>query len=753
HELTVNDLTIDTKEEYVASCSDDGKVAVFGLFESEHDQIIEFNRPIKSIELAPNFNQTLSFVTGDTKLVLVERGFMGRRKTSVLHQGEGIIRNIKWCNDLIAWSNEKGVKIYSLAESKIMSFIAKDHESSLRDELYRCSLLWQDKDSLIIGWADRFKICKIIRSRSSGLISHIEITSLVKTDFYIVGLAPFKDQNQFLLLCYEKSEDSRPHIRVAQASPDSFIEISFDAITIKEYEKNRPFEYRLDYILNEGSYFVLSPKDLIKATPRSFDDHIKWLMERLNFEQALEDIKNAPESPKVFTYQVVGLNYIDYLISAKEYKEAAEWCSKVTLSEKNWEEKILIFAKECKLEDIFEKIPSSNPVLSPEIYEKVLNEFLRSGDYEIFKYLIRKWPCDIYGLDCVTQAIATACNKSKNKILDECLALMYEYQKMFDKAFEIYLNLQDQAVFDFLLKHELFECAYKNLIELISLNKQRSIQILVDNVEKLPVKRVAEKLNKNKLYLHYYLDAIFEKDPNISRDFHTIQVVLYAEFQRDKLLKFLQSSQYISLTQAQKELQERDLGPEIVYILERTGQIKKGLQIVLHAIKDVNQAIEFCKRHNDKDLWEDLIQYSVNKPDYIIGLLNNIGTHVDPVDLINRIPNGVTIRGLRDALVKILSDYRVQISLLEGSKSIMTRDCFNLLEKQIKVVKQGVSVDDDQKCPACDELLITFNVNMARGLKIFECRHSFHEDCIQENDKCSVCSQNKSSVLSLFNAD
>jgi vacuolar protein sorting-associated protein 41 len=190
-----------------------------------------------------------------------------------------------------------------------------------------------------------------------------------------------------------------------------------------------------------------------------------------------------------------------------------------------------------------------------------------------------------------------------------------------------------------------------------------------------------------------YLDAIFDKDSNLSRDFHTMQVVLYAEYQRDKLLKFLQNSQYIILAQAQKELQERNLVPEIVYILERMGQIKKALQLILHAIKDVNQAIEFCKKHNDKDLWEDLINYSLNKPEYIIGLLNNIGTHVNPVDLIDRIPNGVKIKGLRDALVKILQDYRVQLSLLEGSKNIISGDCFNLMKKKISVVKHGISVE------------------------------------------------------------
>ena len=82
-----------------------------------------------------------------------------------------------------------------------------------------------------------------------------------------------------------------------------------------------------------------------------------------------------------------------------------------------------------------------------------------------------------------------------------------------------------------------------------------------------------------------------------------------------------------------------------------------------------------------------------NPTDYIIALLNNIGTHVDPVELIDRIPNGLKIKGLRDALVKILQDYRVQLSLLEGSKTIMSGDCLNLMDKQIRVVKQGIQVD------------------------------------------------------------
>ena len=41
------------------------------------------------------------------QLVLNEKGFLGRMKTFVLHQGEGPIRSIKWKSTFIAWSNDQ----------------------------------------------------------------------------------------------------------------------------------------------------------------------------------------------------------------------------------------------------------------------------------------------------------------------------------------------------------------------------------------------------------------------------------------------------------------------------------------------------------------------------------------------------------------------------------------------------------------------------------------------------------------------
>ena len=52
-----------------------------------------------------DLNKTLKDL--NLQLVLTEKGFMGRRKTRILYEGKGVIRNIKWMNDLIAWSDEK----------------------------------------------------------------------------------------------------------------------------------------------------------------------------------------------------------------------------------------------------------------------------------------------------------------------------------------------------------------------------------------------------------------------------------------------------------------------------------------------------------------------------------------------------------------------------------------------------------------------------------------------------------------------
>ena len=66
---------------------------------------------------------------------------------------------------------------------------------------------------------------------------------------------------------------------------------------------------------------------------------------------------------------------------------------------------------------------------------------------------------------------------------------------------------------------------------------------------------------------------------------------------------------------------------------------------------------------------------------FIRGLLENIGAEIDPIRLIRRIKNGLEIPGLQVALIKILQDFHLQISLLEGCHTILDGDCSDLARK------------------------------------------------------------------------
>lgn len=61
-------------------------------------------------------------------------------------------------------------------------------------------------------------------------------------------------------------------------------------------------------------------------------------------------------------------------------------------------------------------------------------------------------------------------------------------------------------------------------------------------------------------------------------------------------------------------------------------------------------------------------------------LMDNIGGYVNPLRLLQRIPDGVPIQGLRDRLVHIIADFRTQTSLREGCNNILHTDCLLLAQ-------------------------------------------------------------------------
>ena len=74
-------------------------------------------------------------------------------------------------------------------------------------------------------------------------------------------------------------------------------------------------------------------------------------------------------------------------------------------------------------------------------------------------------------------------------------------------------------------------------------------------------------------------------------------------------------------------------------------------------------------------------------------LLEQIGGYMDPLKLLRRIPEGMSIPQLRDRLIKIITDFRTQTSLIEGCNNILRSDKAALSDKLYNQAKQALPSD------------------------------------------------------------
>lgn len=99
--------------------------------------------------------------------------------------------------------------------------------------------------------------------------------------------------------------------------------------------------------------------------------------------------------------------------------------------------------------------------------------------------------------------------------------------------------------------------------------------------------------------------------------------------------------------------------------------MKRALYLIIDRLNDVHKAIEFAKEQDDQDLWEDLLEYSMDKPSFIRGLLEQAGTAIDPITLVRRIPEGLEIQGLREGLTHMMKEHEIQHSISSGVARVL----------------------------------------------------------------------------------
>ncbi|KAJ8501707.1 hypothetical protein ONZ51_g465 [Trametes cubensis] len=788
HSASVSDISMDVTGDFIATASIDGQVVVHSLSGAEAPSF-NLKRPVRTVALEPNFAKSgsRSVISGGMagNLILHEKGWLGYKETT-LHSGEGPVWQVRWRNNLIAWANDIGVKIYDTQSQTRITFIDRPPDSP-RADLFKCTLHWQDDSTLLIGWADQIKVARIrTRPRKSPSTSNIplivEITAVFQLDCMVSGIVPHplpqpassapmdavKKTNgsgsvrsissaplaltAFLVLAYTppdmslltgneatsdraeqaRKQAERPELRIISRAGE---ELAADALGITNYERWNCNDYVLvdiDAGLAKGPsagvaaeryYVVLSPKDLVVVKPRDWRDHVAWLVERKRYEEALEEIErrsseaDASGEKDVVDAVQIGQKYIEHLISEDDFVKAARLCPKVCGQDtKRWEDWIFVFAQKHQLQAIIPYIPTESPTLGPLVYEIVLTYFL-AHDRQALLQTIKTWPKGIYDIAAVIVAVQSELERAPSSssmkptgpdtvILMECLAELYTLNRQPGKALPYFLRLRRPNVFDLIKENNLFTDVQDQALLLVEFDRElrekrkeageeidtepiSAITLLVDHIHSIPIGRVVQQLQSRPSYLYLYLDALFHKDPHLTYPYADTQVELYAEYAPKKLVDFLRASNYYNLEKAYNVCNDRDLVPEMVFLLGRMGNNKKALNLIIERLGDVNRAIDFAKEQHDDDLWEDLLRYSETRPAFIRGLLENVGAEIDPIRLIRRIKNGLEIPGLKGALIKILHDFNLQVSLLEGCQTILNGDCADLVFKLHKNQTSG----------------------------------------------------------------
>jgi len=736
------------------------------LYTDDNTHNFKLDKPVQAIAIDPIYARANSgrryMTTVDDKLFLHEKTFLSRYKQEVICQGEGPIFNAKWRGRFAAWITNKGVRVYDVIDETTISLIPKP-SSCPPNEQIPWRIGWGDQFKLFVAFGSTVKVCCIEKRVpvQETLPSHlVRVEASFTIDCFVCGVAPLGEMIVVLAIprdLDDQGNPERPQLMVFEKSENVYELISTDLLSIRGHEEYQPKDYQLECLVEDQFYFIMSPRDVVVGKPRDQDDHVDWLLEHQRFQDALKVTQEKSRYLKRHTCQEVGRKYLDHLLGAKEFRRAGQLCSTLlNKDKKRWEEQVFRFAKVHQLKTLSEFLPCGDFKLEPAVYEMVLFDFLKT-DVEGFLLLIRRWSSDLYNTIAVVNAVLEHLRGDPDNVpLLRSLATLFSYQRKYDKSMEVYLRLKHEDVFSLIRQHRLFKAIHDKISALMDLNAEETLKLLLDFQGEIPTQVVVNALSDRRKQLFLYLDALYSKDrKSCPGMFHGHLVRLYADYAPDKLLRFLQTSDQYPIQDALDECELRGMTPERIYLLARMGNTKAALNLIIRELADIEYAVNFCKEHDDVELWNDIINYSLDKPIFINYLLHNIGTHIDPRILVEKIEPGLKIPGLRDSLIQILRDFNLQICLQEGCKKILVSDCYSLLQRRIKASSKGVKVDTGVTCPVCSGGLLLKDPSRMENIVVFNCRHAYHADCLPDDNVCTLCSRSGkySSSYTYFNKD
>lgn len=460
----------------------------------------------------------------------------------------------------------------------------------------------------------------------------------------------------------------------------------------------------------------------------------------------------------------VGDLWIQQLVSANDWEQAGKVAGKVLGTSTRWEHWVLAFAQADRFDEITPYIPSTDlkPPLPSFVYEVVLGHYI-SYDRPRFAELLEQWDPELFDITSIISAIESKIDSgdvSENtidegeqgrdwRILLNGLAKLCLAAGNAREALRCYIRLQNSdAAMALIRDYHLVDAVADDIPGLLLLRISReqlksgnipelqdasseAVQLLVDEAysgavhSSTVVEQLVPKGKQYHPFLYFYFaslwrgpkldeDRIISKVERLNRDrqkaegqmgveaFADLALSLFADYDRDLLMDYLRHSVAYSLDKASSICENRHYIPELVYLLSKTGETRQALFLIIGELGDVSQAISFAKEH--PDLWDDLLDYSMDKPPFIRALLSEVGTAINPIQLIRRIPDGLEIEGLKEGVQSMVREYDIQYSISEGVAKVFRGEVASGMDTLRAGQKRGVKFE--VKHSATDEVQV-----------------------------------------------
>ncbi|KAH0173692.1 WD domain-containing protein, partial [Aureobasidium melanogenum] len=522
--------------------------------------------------------------------------------------------------------------------------------------------------------------------------------------------------------------------------------------------------------------------------------------------------------------QRVGDLWLQQLVANDEWSTAGKVAGQVLGTSSRWEKWVLAFAQDGHFDEITPYIPSTDmkPALPSFVYEVVLGHYI-GHDRPRFRELLDRWDPELFDITSVKTAIQNKLDSSDVneesveggergrdwRILLDGLAKLHLAEGCTTDALRCYVRLQNgDAAMSLIREYHLADAVSDDISGLLMLRVPKEqmktspleeleeasaevVRLLVDEAfsgnirPEVVVSQLEQRGSTYQPFLFFYLRALWtgrtsDEEVPMSRaermklqqqveegrllveQYGDLAVSLFAQYNRELLMDFLRSSTSYTYEKASHICEEKHYIPELVYLLSKTGQTKRALFLIIRDLGDVSQAISFTKEN--PDLWDDLLDYSMDKPKFIRALLEEVGTSINPITVVRRIPNGLEIEGLREGIGKMIREYEIQHSISDGVAKVLRGEVTSgmdvLRAGQKKAVKfevthekldevevhadpvpiiNGNDMDADGTdhspkpghCVGCKE---AFHQDERETLIGFNCGHVFHLSCLLNLD-------------------